>query len=100
MNRQQFTMQQAVQMIEAFKGLPEVDVRRILGICRAKNYPRDHKVYSKDDPSDEMIILLKGQMIVTTELGAVVGSSGEWHDGRRDGILHRATQGCKRHHFG
>ena len=61
-------------MIEVFKDLPEADVPRILGICRAKTYPRDHKVYSIDDPSDEMIILLRGQMIVTTDLGAVVGS--------------------------
>ena len=74
MNSQQFTMQKAIQMIEVFKDLDEKDVRRILGICRAKNYPRDYKVYNNGDPSDEMIILLKGQMIVTTELGAVVGS--------------------------
>ena len=50
MNSQEFTMQKAIQMIEVFKDLDEADVRRILGICRAKTYPRDHKVFSNNDP--------------------------------------------------
>ncbi len=74
MDQHQYQLMQVIERMEVFKGLTEKEVRSILGISKMRTYPLGHRIYTYDEPSDAMVILLKGQTIVTTESGTGVGS--------------------------
>ncbi len=74
MNQDQYRIQQTIEKIDIFKGLDLEQVKHILNICHMHTYEPDQPIYRVGEPSDSMVTLLKGQLIVTTKTGDVLGS--------------------------
>ncbi len=74
MNQQQQRLVQIIQKIEIFKGLNMDEVRQILQVCKMRNFAPNELVYKAEAPSDEMLILLKGQLMITSASGEPLGS--------------------------
>jgi CRP-like cAMP-binding protein len=59
---------EALRKISLFRGLSPTQVRQMLGVCARKSYQPGDKVCTSNMPSDEMYILLSGELeVVTTE---------------------------------
>lgn len=74
MNQQQQRLVLIIQKIEIFKNLSLDDVRQILQVCKMRHFSPNELVYKAGDASDEMLVLLKGQMMITSASGEPLGS--------------------------
>ncbi len=69
MNGRQHHLVKVIQKIEIFSGFDHTDVQRLLKICRFKSYASGEDVYKRGDASDEMLLVLRGMMLVLGEDG-------------------------------
>ena len=69
MKKQQYSLMQVIQKISVFKGLDLEHIQRLLRSGTSKSYGIGERIYSIDEPSDEMLVLLKGKLVVTTAGG-------------------------------
>ena len=74
MNQQQQKLAQIIQKIDIFRGLSSDEVRQILQVCKVKSYAPNQQVYTAAEPSSEMLILLQGQLVITSQSGEPLGS--------------------------
>ena len=65
---------QLLKKIPIFDGLPPTQVRQLLNICQPGSIADGDKLCRSDTPSDEMYILLTGQMSVVTAEGLRVAT--------------------------
>ena len=65
---------QVLRKIPIFKGLSPSQVKKILGLCVHKSYELGSQVCRSNSPSDEMYILLSGELIVVTGEGIRVAT--------------------------
>ena len=70
MQKKQFEIRKIVQKIPIFKGFGPNQILAILKICKSVPIAVGETVYAKGEPSDDMLVLLKGEL-------SVVGDSGE-----------------------
>ena len=70
MNERLYHLAKVVQKIPLFEGLGQDDVQSLLRVGVLKSYEAEEVIYSKGDPSDEMLVLLRGKLSVTAESGA------------------------------
>ena len=73
-NRRQKVLVQVLRKIPLFQGLSPSQVRRILGLCHHRVYQTGDKVCKIDTPSDEMYILLSGEVAIVTPDGTHVAT--------------------------
>ena len=73
MNQQQYRRMRVVQKVEVFKGLEAKELQRLLRACFFQSFQALQRIYTVDGPSEDMLILLKGQLIVTGKSGEVLG---------------------------
>lgn len=64
MNERQYHLVKVIQKIQVFAGFDHSDVQRLLKICRFRGYATGEKVYGRGEASDEMLIVLRGMMLV------------------------------------
>ena len=69
MNERQHHLVNVSQKIEIFSGVDHTDVQRLLKICRFKSYASGGDVDKRGDASDEMLLVLRGMMLVLGEDG-------------------------------
>ena len=69
MKKQQYSLMQIIQKISLFKGLDLEHIQRLLRRGTTKSYGIGERVYTVDEPSDEMLVLLKGKLVVTSAGG-------------------------------
>ena len=62
-----------IHKIGTFKGLTLDEARRLLKVCRFQSFGQSERIYTQGDASTEMLILLKGSLIVTGQTGAIIG---------------------------
>jgi len=65
---------QLLKKIPIFDGLPPSQVRQLLSICRNGLLEEGERIFMSDTPSDEMYILLTGQLSVVTAEGLRVAT--------------------------
>ena len=70
MRRKDFEIRKIVQKIPIFQGFEQQQILAILQICTSVPMAPGQTIYARGDPSDDMLILLKGEL-------SVVGDSGE-----------------------
>ena len=70
MKRKDFEIRKIVQKIPIFQGFEQHQILAILKICTSVPIAPGETVYTRGEPSDDMLILLKGEL-------SVVGDSGE-----------------------
>ena len=63
---------QALKKIPVFEGLSPSQLQRLLSICQSRELAAGDVVCQSDTPSDEMYILLAGELAVTTAQGLTV----------------------------
>ena len=73
-NRRQKVLVQVLRKIPLFQGLSPSQVRRILGLCHHRVYQTGDTVCKIDTPSDEMYILLSGEVAIVTPDGTHVAT--------------------------
>ena len=75
MDTQQNTQSLAniVGKLKLFKGLAPSESAPILKICGFKSYTPKEVVFQAGDPSNEMLVLLQGKLIVVGESGTLLG---------------------------
>ena len=76
MNQQQHRLMQVLQKISVFKGLELEHIQRLLRVGTSQTYGIGEQVYSIGEPSDEMLVLLQGKMVVTSAGGEELGDLG------------------------
>ena len=69
MNEKHYMLVKVIQKIEVFRGFDAGDVQRLLRVCKFRNFKVGEQIYVFGEPSDEMLILLKGQLRVMGESG-------------------------------
>jgi CRP-like cAMP-binding protein len=79
LNERQYTLFKVIQKIEIFAGFDHTDVQRLLKICRFQNYALGDAVYARGASSDEMMILLRGKMLVLGTDGKELARLGPGH---------------------
>ena len=83
MRKKQYEIRKVVQKIPIFKGFEHNEIRAILRICTSVPIAAGETIYAKGEPSHDMLILLKGELIVAGESGETLalihagGSVGE-----------------------
>ena len=70
MRRKDFEIRKIVQKIPIFKGFEQQQILAILKICTSVPVAPGETIYARGEPSDDMLILLKGKL-------SVIGDSGE-----------------------
>ncbi|MDA0748703.1 MAG: cyclic nucleotide-binding domain-containing protein [bacterium] len=75
MNQRDQQMIQVIQRIDIFKGLSLQEVQQLIQVCKIRNYEAEQKIYKAGEPSTEMLILLKGQLLILSPSGELVGSA-------------------------
>jgi len=65
---------QVLRKIPIFKGLSPSQSKKILGLCAHKSFKPGAQVCRSNSPSDEMYILLSGELIVVTQDGIRVAT--------------------------
>ncbi|MDA0709374.1 MAG: cyclic nucleotide-binding domain-containing protein [bacterium] len=74
MNQHMQRLTQIIQKIDVFNGLTTSDIQELLKVCKMESFAPEAQIYKAGDPSDEMLILLKGQLVVTSASGEPLGS--------------------------
>ncbi len=65
---------QVLRKIPIFQGLSPSQVKKILGLCTHKTFKLESQVCRSNSPSDEMYILLSGELVVVTVEGIRVAT--------------------------
>jgi hypothetical protein len=73
MNQPQHRLMQVLQKISVFKGLELGHIQRLLRVGTSQTYGIGERVYSIGEPSDVMLVLLQGKMLVTSAGGSRAG---------------------------
>ena len=73
MNKQQHQLMLVMRKIGVFKGLEIEHIQRILRVAVSKQYDTGQRIYIIGEPSDEMLVLLRGRLLVTTASGDQLG---------------------------
>ncbi len=69
MNERQYHLVKVIGKIPVFDGFELEEIQRLLRICQLKSLQEGQDVYAKGEPSDEMLVLLKGKLSVTGDSG-------------------------------
>jgi CRP-like cAMP-binding protein len=62
-----------VRKIHVFQGLDLDEAGRLLGLCRSVKFRRGDRIYKAGAPSTDMLILLTGRLLATSESGRILG---------------------------
>ena len=73
MNKQQHQLMLVMRKIGVFKGLEIEHIQRILRVAVSKQFEVGQRIYIFGEPSDEMLVLLRGRLLVTTAGGDQLG---------------------------
>jgi CRP-like cAMP-binding protein len=73
MNKQQHQLMLVMRKIGVFKGLEIEHIQRILRVAVSKQFEVGQRIYIIGEPSDEMLVLLRGRLLVTTAGGDQLG---------------------------
>ncbi|MEE2725954.1 MAG: Crp/Fnr family transcriptional regulator [Candidatus Latescibacterota bacterium] len=73
MNKQQHQLMLVMRKIGVFKGLEIEHIQRILRVAVSKQFDVGQRIYIIGKPSDEMLVLLRGRLLVTTASGDQLG---------------------------
>ena len=73
MDKREFDLMQMVQRIRVFQGLELQEVQRLLAICHLQVYGEGQPIYTVGKPSEDMVILLRGELVVASNEGHVLG---------------------------
>ena len=76
MNSAQYQMMQVVQKIPIFKGLEVKEAFQLLKVSHSAIFKPGETIYKTGDPSNEMLVLLKGELKVTGPSGEVFATLG------------------------
>ena len=68
-DQEQYRRMQAIERITIFKNLETKELQQVLALCTFQSYDSLHKLYTVGAPSEDMFILLKGIILITTESG-------------------------------
>lgn len=79
MNAQQRVLIGIIQKINIFKGLDLQEVQAILQLCKMRNFDAEEILYKAGEASDEMLVLLKGQLMILSGSGEPLGSVTSGH---------------------
>lgn len=74
MTQQHQRLAQIIQKINIFKGLNTDEIRQVLQVAKMRTFVQGDMIYKAGAPSDEMLIALKGQLMVTIASGEPLGS--------------------------
>ncbi|MBT4136501.1 MAG: cyclic nucleotide-binding domain-containing protein, partial [Candidatus Latescibacteria bacterium] len=69
MNRQQHMLMKILQKIRVFDGLEIHEAQTLLSCGRMQQFERAEIVYNYGDPSEDMLVLIKGRMKVMSKEG-------------------------------
>ncbi|MEE2658216.1 MAG: cyclic nucleotide-binding domain-containing protein [Candidatus Latescibacterota bacterium] len=69
MNEKQYHLVKVIQKMEVFRDFDATEVQRLLRVCRFKSFSDREKIYQKGKPSEEMLVLLKGKLLVLGTAG-------------------------------
>ena len=69
MNERQYFLVKVIQKIPIFGGFELEHIQRLLKICQLRNFQAGERIYVTGEPSEEMLVLLKGMLLVTGESG-------------------------------
>ena len=73
MNQQQYKMMKVLQKVTIFKGCDVSEAEHLLRRCFLQTYEVGQEIYRADEASEEMLILLNGQLAVTSKAGEALG---------------------------
>ena len=73
MNRQQHQLMLVMRKIGVFKGLTLEHIQRILRVASSKQFAVGQRICVVGEPSDDMLVLLRGRLLVTTAGGDQLG---------------------------
>ena len=73
MDKRQYFLEQIINKMRVFRGFSPRDLQGLLKLCHFKNFEPKEQIYTAGDPSDEMLILVKGKLIAVSATGAVLG---------------------------
>ena len=73
MNQQQYKMMKVLQKVTIFKGFDVSEAEHLLQRCFLQTYEVGQEIYRADEASEEMLILLNGQLAVTSKAGKGLG---------------------------
>ena len=74
MNQKMQQFARIFQKIDVFSGLNLQEIQHLLKLGQIRAYEPDQVVYRAGEPSDEMLILLQGHLVVTSPSGEPIGS--------------------------
>ncbi|MFT5366820.1 MAG: signal-transduction protein with cAMP-binding, CBS, and nucleotidyltransferase domain [Candidatus Latescibacterota bacterium] len=69
MNRQQHMLMQILQKIRVFDGLEIHEAQTLLSFAQMRQFAKAEVVYNFGDPSDDMLVLIKGRLKVMSQDG-------------------------------
>ncbi len=73
MDKRQYFLEQIINKMRVFKGFSPRDLQGLLNLCHFKNFEPKEQIYTAGEPSDEMLILVKGKLKAVSATGAVLG---------------------------
>ncbi len=73
MDQEQYRLMQVIEKVGVFRGFEVTEVQRLLRIWCLQTYEPNQLIYIAGEPSEGMLILLKGQLIATSKSGDVLG---------------------------
>lgn len=69
MNRQQHMLMKILQKIRVFDGLEILEAQTLLSFAQMRQFEKAEIVYNFGDPSDDMLVLIKGRLQVVSKDG-------------------------------
>lgn len=69
MNRQQHMLMKILQKIRVFDGLEIHEAQTLLSLAQMRQFERSEVVYNFGDPSNDMLVLIKGRLSVMSKDG-------------------------------
>lgn len=67
--KKQYHLVKVIQKIEVFRGFDAQEVQRLLRVCHFTSFPGGTRIYRLGEASDEMLVLLRGKLLVVGESG-------------------------------
>lgn len=72
LNKQQYALIKTMEKIQVFDGLDIKEIITLLRVCQTKTYQAEELIYRAGDASDEMLVLLRGKLLVTSFTGQML----------------------------
>ena len=69
MNERKYQLVRVITKISLFSDFSLAEVQLLLRAGRVVQFKQDEQIYFNGDPSDEMLVLLRGRLAVLTEAG-------------------------------